>query len=304
MAQPFLGFGDCLGGFPLLDPGLQQGDDGFFRLGFDGCGNGFALFIEGGGGGVGERALCLAAVRALDLRRRLKAEDLAPLLPHVRAPRDAFAELPDELAERVVELVQRAADGAQNTDLRARTDAAVDFVVRHRMNPGIDAEEALDAREYVLRLLDGVRPHRKDPAFVQAVRERVLGYLLGYGVSASNSNLAQFAPPVLLAQEILLALGRAGGPQAAELLLGILENTKNKHRAIACLALGMSGERAGADRLTRYLLDPDPFTRFCAFEALRHLVEYDEFFDWLYAPPEERFAAAEAAFSWLVEHKR
>jgi HEAT repeat protein len=101
---------------------------------------------------------------------------------------------------------------------------------------------------------------------------------------------------VLLEEEILLALGRCGEPMAIELLLNVLANPLNRHRAAACLALGMVGRKGAEATLARFLLDGDPWVRFCAALSLAHLTGDAPKVDWMYAAPAVRSAAAE---DWL-----
>jgi hypothetical protein len=52
------------------------------------------------------------------------------------------------------------------------------------------------------------------------------------------------------------------------------------------------------------LLDGDPFVRFCAHEALRHLSDLDIDVDWMYGEPKERFDGAERYLEWALESDR
>jgi hypothetical protein len=263
--------------------------------------------LEPDRGTAARRQLYLRALSELSQRELLETADLLPLLHHVRSPRQSHGTLPEELEAEVGELLARAADGVQNVRLRELVRELVDFVVRNRMNPAITAQNADAARAYVLGLIDDVRSHRADDSYLRTVRDAVMEFLLGYPVDSSAGDRAQFAPPVLLEEEILLALGRTRSPQAAELLLTVLADGKNVNRALACLALGMTGQRSSARELPRFLLDADPFTRFCAWEGLRALTEIEDtvaFVDWMYAPAAERTAGAEEVFRWLVENER
>jgi hypothetical protein len=55
----------------------------------------------------------------------------------------------------------------------------------------------------------------------------------------------------------------------------------------------MCGLASVAQRLLPALLDPDPFVRFAASEALRRLTGKEAAIDWMVAPAAERHAAAE-----------
>lgn len=259
--------------------------------------------LEDGAGDAATRFLYLRAVEALDARGTLRVEDLLPLLHHVRALELSFADLPDEVELLVVGLVDTAALGVQRVELRRRVQEILDLLIRHAMNAAITEETRSSSAEHVLELVADVRSHRRDPGYLQGVRAQVLAFLLGYERKPAYLNPSQFEPPVLLEREILLALGRTRSPQAAELLLQVLENPRNANRGVACLALGMTAQREAAGELARFLLDEDPFVRFAAYEALRHLTNRPhEFVDWMHAPAAERYAAAEEWWQWLVEH--
>ena len=85
--------------------------------------------------------------------------------------------------------------------------------------------------------------------------------------------------------------------------MGLLRNRANVHRGVACLALGMTGQRAGAASLVPLLLDEDAFVRLCASESLRHLTEHDVEIDWMFAPAGLRAAAAERVKLWMLEKR-
>ena len=91
-------------------------------------------------------------------------------------------------------------------------------------------------------------------------------------------------------------------PEAVAALTRFLENRASAHRSIAALALGLAGDPPAAAALVPLLQDPEPFTRLCAYESLRHLTGQDHFADWLRGPAEERAAAAERYAQWTTEH--
>jgi HEAT repeat protein len=112
---------------------------------------------------------------------------------------------------------------------------------------------------------------------------------------------AEFHARVPLEEEVLLALGRTGEPAAIEALAGFLENRQNDLRPFACLALGATGERAAAVHAAPFLMDPDPFTRWCAYLALSHLLDIEVPIDWMQAPEAERHAASQRIWKRLLE---
>ncbi len=269
-----------------------------------------ALDPRGAADDAAARFYYRSALKYLSRTKRLTPADCVPLLALVRAADGAFGTLPLELEDEVARFVTAAGAGENSAVLRRIADELLDFVIRNRMNVTIDAENRASARKYLLGQVDSAAAHRRDPGYLTAVRRAVLAYLLGYDVAPADSNRAQFAPPVSLEEEILLSLGRTRAPQAVELILQVLENKQNVHDAYACLALGMAGHASSASALAPFLLDADPFTRFAAYEALRHLVDVDRALDgraaidWMYAPAAERYALAEEVWQWLVQRER
>ena len=256
-----------------------------------------------GSGDANQRYLCLIALRALGDRNLLDVDDLYPLLHHVRSPREAFGELPDLLRKRVEKLVRDAAGGAQKVHLRRDIDAILDVVFKNRMNPALSEEGRSKANNHVIGQLSQARSHRSDANYLRLLTDAILEYLLGFPVESWNRFNAQFTPRVLLEDEILLALGRTGEARAAEGLVAVLKGRKNKHRAVALLAVGMTGQRWAARDVAGYLVDPDPFTRFCAYESLRHLTGKDVSIDWMYGTSRERFDASQEYLKWIAEHR-
>lgn len=254
--------------------------------------------LPAGAGRPEERALGVQALRVLEARGELGVADLLPLLVHPRAARHAHGGLPEELRLDVTELVERAADGAQVREVRGRIDALIDGVIAAGAHADVVEATRRGTRKRILDLLSGVDAHRTDATYLGHVVDAVLQVLLGYDFPRVNTEQGMFAPPVPLEQEILLALGRRRSPQAAELLIQVLGNRRGRFRAVACLALGMTGQEAGAATLATYLLDEDPFVRLCAYEAIRHVTGEDVFVDWMYGKSSERFAAAEEYFRW------
>jgi len=260
--------------------------------------------LPAGTGTPATRYLHLRAVRELSERGALQTKDLLPLVHHVKAPRHAFDDLPFEIKDEVTALVALAAQDAQKSELRARCDALLDIVIKHEMNPRIVADTRAKTRSLLLEQLAGVKAHRSDPGYLRAIGEAILTALLGYGNPVLAPQFAEFSPEILLEQEIVLALGRTRAPQAAEVLVQLLGNRRNTNRAVACLALGMTGQPSFARALASFLLDEDPFTRLCAYESLRRLTGKDVAIDWMYAPSEERFEGAEEYLKWFLEQGR
>jgi hypothetical protein len=259
--------------------------------------------LEPGGGKAEQRFLGLAAVRALSRRRALKAADLQPLLAHVQAERSAFGTLPEELRESARALVQLAVAGAQRTELEASVESMLAVAVRHAVNANITAETKVRDQKAILGLVAGAPAHATEPEVLEQMAQSVLDYLLGYPEARTPRAPGEFEPVVALEDEVLLALGRTGEPAALELLLSVLGNRKNTHRAAACLALGMLG-RPGAERtLASFLLDGEPFVRMCAYRSLKQLTGKDVAIDWMYGAPAERAKGAEEYLAWLLARR-
>ncbi|MEM7308249.1 MAG: HEAT repeat domain-containing protein [Planctomycetota bacterium] len=252
-----------------------------------------------GGGRPEERYLGLAALRALGQRRLLKLEDLLPLVSLVKSDRNAFDQLPEEVRRLAVELVDRSSRGAQNSELERRIDALLDLVVDNRMNGALTEDTRTRDRKYVAGVLESARARREVAGYLELVVDELLAFLLGYREPTADHTRAEFAPRVLLEEEILLALGRTGDPRALDLLLSVLRNRRNRHRATACLALGVLGNERASRELATFLLDGDPFVRYCAYRSLARLTGHDLPVDWMYGPSKARTAAAEDYLRWI-----
>ena len=259
--------------------------------------------LEPGGGKAEERYLGLAALRALGRRGALALADLKPLLAHVKSDRSAFGTLPEELLESARELVALAAAGAQRIELERSIEAMLAVAVRHGINAEIGADTRGRDERALLELVASARAHASDPGFLEGAARSVLDYLLGYASARPERARGEFEPAVALEEEILLALGRTGEAGALELLLSVLGNRQNRHRAAACLALGILG-RPGAERtLVSFLLDGDPFVRLCAYRSLKQLTGKDVAIDWMYGTLDQRSAGAEEYLAWLLERR-
>ncbi len=259
--------------------------------------------MEPGGGSPPLRHLYLAAVRVLGERELLGPADLQPLLVHPGAPRHAHGELPARVRAMATDLVALAAGGEQKNRLRDAVDALLDILIAARANPAVSEDSREGRRGYVLGQLRGVKSHRGDPNYLRTVADAIASELLGFPVDSPDYRQGGFRPAVLLEEEILLALGRTGGPPAVALLGDFLAQGGGTYAGVACLALGLTGEESAARPLVRALLSDDPFARFCAYESLRHVTRRDHFADWIEGPLGERSAAAEKYFQWVNEER-
>jgi hypothetical protein len=248
--------------------------------------------------------LALRAVRFLSEAGRLKARDILPLYPFVQRPLAQREADVAELRLRAAELAQAASEGLRASELQARAAALVDFVLARNLNALFDAG-GRDARiDLVVGTLTPARTNHPGPEQVEALARALLGQLLGGEVEVMDPGRKLFRQEVPLAEEVLLALGRTREPLAIELVLGVLEGEAHELRAHACLALGMCARPAVAPQLLPALLDADPFVRFAASEALRHLTGKQVALDWMAAPAAERRAAAEELKRCFLDEKR
>jgi hypothetical protein len=256
-----------------------------------------------GGGSSAERHLALVALRALGARDALSAADLLPLLFHARAPQHAFGDLPERVRAAVETWVARAAARVSPAPAASEVRALVDSTVERGLRPELAGREGELAAEIIARL-EGAAAHASDPVHLELLERELEAQLLGYRPPRSSRASAEFHVPVPLEEEILLALGRTREPAAATALVSFLENRRSRLRPIACLALGLTGEARGAGALGPFLVDPEPFTRWCAYLAIAHLTGIEAPIDWMYAPEEERYAAAQGIWKRLAETPR
>jgi HEAT repeat protein len=253
---------------------------------------------------AGELFLTQRAVRFLSEGGKLGVRELLPLFPFVRHPVAEREQHAAEVRARVDELIADVLGGARPPEVEARAGGLFDFVLEHGLNPLFDASLRDTRVSALLQALRPLRERRKGTEAQPEVRSAVLTQLLGGEVQREDPGRTLFAPSVPLAEEVLLALGRARDPLALELLLSALESGAPFLRAHACLALGMCAQPAVAEKLLPALLDEDPFVRFAAAESLRHLTEKEIALDWVGAPSAERQRAAEEWRAWFLEAER
>lgn len=241
-----------------------------------------------------ERYLWTQALRALGKRNLLKVESLLPLLEHVEVRKPSHEALHQQVRRMVVQMVNDGAAGRSKARLRKQLDAILDLVIRHGLNPKISADTRDAARARVEGMMVGLRGHKGDVFFRNRLSRDILQYLLAVKMGFTLKARTEFKPVVLLEEQILLALGRTRSKEAGEALSRFLgDHPKSVLVPHACLALGISGQKAHARKLLPLLVCDDGFTRFCAYEALRHLTSKDYWADWMFGEMEERTTAAE-----------
>lgn len=259
--------------------------------------------LEAGKGSPELRYLFLQTVRALDARGALRAEQLAPLLHHVRAPLNGAGDLIADLERLIAEAADLAAGGAGAQALREKLLVALERVRAAEVNPALDESTEDEVLKYVVGQLAGLRARPGDAEYRELVIGAVAEKLLGAPLSRPDRLRGEFLPTVPLEEEILLALGRTREPLAVEVLAQFLGPGKGSWRAHACLALAAAGQRSVAPRLAPLLLDEEPFVRFCAAEAVTSLTGATVEVDWMFGPSAERFAAAERLWAGLQEKR-
>ena len=257
--------------------------------------------LPSGLGSPADRFLGLTALRALGARGRLTAEDVLPLLHHAKSPKVAFGDFPERMRKRVEEAVLYSTRGASRSGNGGRAADLVDDVLREGIHPELAERPRRSVIDELAGILNSARAHRKDVVFLELGVKQILELLLGYPQPRWSRVSAEFSPQVQLEEEILLALGRTGEPEAVAALQGFLQNRKNRLRGVACLALGMAGDPSSADHLAPYLLDQDGFARWCAYRSLAHLADLELPIDWMYAPKDTRYASAQEAWKQLMK---
>lgn len=254
-----------------------------------------------------ERQLTRLALETLGERAWLTSDELVGWISWVERSRHGTD--PDSVGARrevmaaIDALVEKAAKDLRSVR-REDVDAILHVVVTHRLNPAITEGTRAANRDYVAGQLEGLKGHRADRRYKQLVRTELARYLIGGVPTANQADRSKFEPIVPLEDTVLVRLGRIGDePAVAALRAFLLEQTDNPHRAVACLAAGITADRSLCQPLTRRLLDEDPFVRYCAYRALRQLTGQDYFADWFYGEAAERGAAASRYFSWAARNR-
>lgn len=254
----------------------------------------------------GERYLCARALQHLGDKGALQARELLPFYSHLRASPQNRRALRAELRAQLEAYLDAAERRAPEQELDRRAEAILVLAFDLRVNAGLLDQERpalLASLRSAAEQQRGQRERDRERAQHVAVLDALYRQLSGEAPSAEDPNRAEFAPSVPFEEELLLALGRARQPAAAELLLQLLRDEHSDLRGWACRALARCEMRSTAGALLPFLVDPDPFVRLCAYESLRTLTGKDVELDWMSAPPAERQAGAEAYRAWLAEQR-
>ncbi|MCB9871532.1 MAG: hypothetical protein H6836_07610 [Planctomycetes bacterium] len=239
------------------------------------------------------RYLWLQALKALDRRGLLSTADVLALMPLPSAKEAGNDKLQDEAKARIQQLVASVAKGLSARALAKAIDDLLDWVFANGLNPRLARLDRRQVEDQVRKRLEGLRSRRTDKSVQARIANSLLVYLTGFRLGVSLQDRAEFRPVVLLEEEILLALGRTRTKEAGDALARFLDEKQgNRLRAHAALAVGMLGKLEFARHLVPVLSDPDGFTRFCAYESLRHLTRRDVWADWMYGDETARSLAA------------
>lgn len=254
-----------------------------------------------GSGSDERRYLWMVALQALEKSGKLEMEDLLSVLHHARAPKDLWGEFYEQVVEEVDALIELGVAGAPRNRLRGPVTELVERVRELGVNEGLNEDNERDYKKSIEQMLLDMRAHRSNPGAVQGVRLSILERLFGHQVARPNSAMGEFETYVPLARTILMALGRSKEPWAVHALTELLDHRSNRHRSVVCLALGVAGDEKGAKAVVSYLLDEDPFVRYCAYSSMRELTGKDFAADWMFGDRADYVAQAERYFQWVNE---
>ena len=254
--------------------------------------------------------LFLRAVRTLSEAGRLEMIQLAPLIFHAENRADVLGERVTPIQERIDRLVDVFVQGKTLNYVKPQIEELVDLVIRSELNSAVNEETRKKVIDYITDEIDGLKAHRRNANYVRNVRTSIQVVLLGWNPSRFDETartragmlkgLGSFSTPVDLGGEVLLALGRTRNRAAADLLADFLANRHNRNRAYACLGLGIAGFQEHVKTLASFLLDGDPYVRFCSNEALRRLTGIELDVDWMYGEAADRFDGAETFLKWTL----
>ena len=257
--------------------------------------------------------LFLRAVRTLSEAGRLEMIQLAPLIFHAENRADVLGERVTPIQERIDRLVDVFVQGKTLNYVKPQIEELVDLVIRSELNSAVNEETRKKVIDYITDEIDGLKAHRRNANYVRNVRTSIQVVLLGWNPSRFDETartragmlkgLGSFSTPVDLGGEVLLALGRTRERTAANLLADFLANRHNRNRAYACLGLGIAGFQEHVKTLASFLLDGDPYVRFCSHEALHRLTGIELDVDWMYGEAADRFDGAETFLKWTLAKK-
>ena len=177
--------------------------------------------------------------------------------------------------------------------LRKRAHALITFIVEERQYPAIRESSAAQFEREAVKRLEFIREHASKPS-QRAYRQAIVDEIIASWGPSESLRRADLRAVVRLDEEILLAIGNARTEPAADALLEFLDGPHNNRlRAVACLALGLCGQKHAIRKLAEVLLEADGWMRFCAGEALRELTAIEAKVDWIHASSAQRARAAE-----------
>jgi hypothetical protein len=239
------------------------------------------------------RYLWLQAIRALDRRHLLKAEDLLPLMQHVKARKVDSETLKQRVRNLVEALVRAVSSGLGPKSTTKRIHHLLDFLKATGLNSEVLGKPRKEVRQEIVKRLAGLTAHKSNRRYQNNIAKDIVRYLTGFRMGMGLQERTQFKPVVMLEEEILLALGRTNTKPAWTALADFLKDHPSSPLcAHAALALGMTGELSNARHLVPVLQNVDGFTRFCAYEGLRHLTGKPIWADWMYGDETTRNLAA------------
>jgi hypothetical protein len=198
--------------------------------------------------------------------------------------RDAITRIVDLAGSKVAERVVR--------------DAAVEIVDRiyNKVRTAADAASPnwrQDALQFLLQSIRSYRLKLGQSGSREATIETVLQYFSQFRTAGpAGTPSSSVTSDIPLEDIALLALGRSKDPRGLALLRMLLTADGFQHVAATCWALGCGRDRAAAKSIHGFLLDSDPFVRYCAYRALKSITGQDFFADWLQG---NMFDMAEAA---------
>lgn len=257
---------------------------------------------NGGSGSASDRYIWLSALRALSRRHVLKTEDVLKLMEHPEARKVSKLDVHRQVRDLVDQLVTAAVEKLSR-HLHKRIHRILDLVIRYSLNKSVNEASREKLVDEIYTRLTPLKGRKRDVRLSTAVKGDIIRRLLGFKMSFSLADKLAFEPAVLLDEEILFALGRTKTAEAAEAIAGFLTaHPASPLTGTACLALGMTGTAKSAKSLLAMLEHADGYTRFCAYEALRHLTAQDFFADWIYGTEEER-AAATAKYQAYLKNR-
>lgn len=247
----------------------------------------------------------MAALRTLQLLSTRDAFPVDRVLNYVellRPRKSLLADITKTTRESCKALVALAASGEKEYKWR---DAAVRVIedLYAQFEPyyiASDANWKQSALRFCLDSLKSVSGRKNDEKFKTSATDTLLSYFIGPLNMAIMEDGMSMKSTLPIEESIILMLGKVKDPRIPPVLQKAASTDGFAYVPAVCLALGQLRAKTAARGILPFLLHADPFTRLCAYRALKQITGQDYFADWIGGSVLEWGKASQQYEQWIV----